>query len=350
MTPIQEQISDNVVRKIQLLLQLAERTKGNEAEAAAAMGRAQELLAKYNLDLATVQDKVVAGGTNTPDDAMAKRDYAVTKRSAMYKWQQNLVRAIAEANYCRYWVAEVKEELYIPKSKRRWSDDDAMQMRDVKRHKVLGRTANTMSVMIMVDYLMDTIERLLPYPQAERLSRSANSWREGCSDRLIERIQEKAEAMKTADYATQGEAAYSTAIAIRNVATAEEVGNYDHINGAGAWARKLAREAEYEAGRPEREARWAAQREEREKKEIAELEAKLLNETPEEKKKRLKKEEKAAEASRRYSERYWDRQERKEERESARRDHTAYASGSRTAEKIGLDAQLKPGRENGKLS
>lgn len=64
MTIQDPQISDNTVRKIQLLLKLAERTEGNETEAAAAMGKAQELLAQYNLDLATVQDKIVEGGTN----------------------------------------------------------------------------------------------------------------------------------------------------------------------------------------------------------------------------------------------------------------------------------------------
>jgi hypothetical protein len=341
-----EVISDNVVRKIQLLLQLAERAHGNEVEAAAAMAKAQELLARYNLDLTTVQDKVVAGGTNTPDDAMAKRDYAVTKRSAMYQWQRNLVRAIAEANYCKYWTAEVTEKAYIPPSKRKYgTEDESHQDIHVKRHKVLGRTANTMSVMLMVDYLLDTIERLLPYPQKERLSRSANSWREGCADRLIERVRDKAESMRKADYATQGEAAYSTAIAVRNMATAEEIGNYDHINGTGAWARKLERDAKW----AEESKQWAAAREEREKRELAELEAKLALETPEQKARREKKEAKQREADARYASRYWERQDRKAEREAQRRDHAAYSSGSRTAEKIGLDAQLKPGKEAQKL-
>jgi hypothetical protein len=341
-----EVISENIVRKIQLLLQLAERAAGNEVEAAAAMAKAQELLAQYNLDLATVQDKVVKGGTNTPDDAMAKRDYAVTKRSAMYQWQRNLVRALAEANYCIYWTAEVQEELYIPKSKRKYDDDEAMQKRWVKRHKVLGRTANTMSVLMMVDYLMDTIERLLPYEQKERLSRSASSWREGCSDRLIQRIQAKAEAMKKADYATQGEAAYTTAIALRNVATAEEIGNYDFQNGAGAWAARAAR-------MKANEERWAAQDKlnaEREAKELAELEAKLALETPAQKAKRLKAEAREAERRAKYSERYWEAQDRKAYREASRRDHGAYRAGSATAEKIGLDDQLKSGKTAGNLS
>jgi hypothetical protein len=293
---MQETISDSVVRKIQLLLQLASRTEGNETEAAAAMGKAQELLARYNLDLSTVQDKVVAGGT-AEQEAATKRDYAKGSRSALYQWQRNLVRAIAETNYCRYW--RVKELCGKPERLR-------------NRHKVLGRTANTVVVLMMVDYLFETIERLLPaeYASLGRRSQEASLWREGCADRLIERIREKAEAMRTADYATQGEAGYSTAIAVRNMATAEEVGNYDFINGAGAWARKLERDAAY----AENAKKWAAEREERDARELAELEAKLALETPEQKAKRLKKEAKEAEAAYRYSARYWNAQDRKSDR------------------------------------
>lgn len=330
---MQEQISDNIVRKIQLLLALAERTKGNEVEAAAAMSRAQELLAKYNLDLSTVQDTAVAGGTNTPEDALAKRDYAKGSRSALYQWQRNLVRAIAEANYCRYW--HVKELCGKPERLR-------------NRHKVLGRTANTTVVLVMVDYLFDTIERLLPAEYAElgRRSQEASLWREGCAARLIERIEEKAEAMQKADYAAQGEAAYSSAIAIRTMSDGEAAANYDHINGKGAWAQKLA----YDAGREERMAGWAKEREAREAKELAELEAKLLSETPEEKAKREKREAKEQERQDRANERYWNAAWNRSSKESSRRSSSAFAAGSRAGEKIGLDAQLKARRKADELN
>ena len=46
--------------------------------------------------------------------------------------------------------------------------------------------------------------------------------------------------------------------------------------------------------------------------------------------------------------RYWDRQCAKEDtrrrREAARRDHGAYRAGTQTAEKIGLDGQLRAGK------
>lgn len=328
----QEVISDSVVRKIQLLLQLGSRSEGNEVEAAAAMGRAQELLAKYNLDLSTVTDKAVVGGTNTPDDAMAKRDYAKGSRSALYQWQRNLVRTIAEANYCRYW--HVKELCGKPERLR-------------NRHKVLGRAANTTAVLVMVDYLFDTIERLLPeeYAGLGRRSEEASLWREGCATRLAERIEAKAAEMRKADYATQGEAAYSTAVAIRNVASQEEVGNYDFLYGKGAWAAREARVASY--SKQLEESRVA--QEKRDAAELAELEAKLALETPEQKARREKKEAKEQEAAYRRSARYWDAQDRKSERQESRRRSSAFVQGSRTGDKIGLDGQLKAGRDTAKL-
>lgn len=329
----QEQISDSMVRKIQLLLQLAERAEGNEVEAAAAMAKAQDILARYNLDLSTIQDKVVEGGTNTPDQAMAKRDYSKVNRSAMYQWQRNLVRGIAEANYCKYWITETNDGRRGASSR-------------VKRHKVLGRVANTTVVLMMADYLFDTIERLVPYKGKERLSRSANSWREGCADRLILRIEEKAEAMKAADYATQGEAAYSTAIAIRNLVTQEEIGNYDFQHGDGAWARKLQREADYEKSMVV----WREEREAREAKELKALEEQVLNETPAEKLKREKREAKQAEKDASYSARYWAGQDRKARRERERRDPDAYRQGTRTGESIGLDSQLSSSRPSKSLN
>jgi hypothetical protein len=155
--------------------------------------------------------------------------------------------------------------------------------------------------------------------------------------RKIERIKAKAEEMRTPDYARQGEAGYTTALAIRDLVQKEEAGNYDALYGAGAWASKLAREAawnaEWEAGRAEREARHRLEAEQAAQK--------LLAETPAQKAARERRE--AAEA--RKSERYWEAYERKAERAEMRRSHHAYAAGQRTAEDIGLDGQISAGAD-----
>jgi len=325
-TPTLE-ISDSLVRKIQLLLNLAARPEGNEAEAAAAMGKAQELLAQYNLDLGTVQDKVVAGGV-AAREAETKRDYARVSKSAMYQWQRNLVRTVAEANFCRYWVEDTTET--------RWN-----RLCQVKRHKVLGRVVNTTAVLVMVDYLLETIERLLPWTGRERLCREAVLWREGCADRLVERINAKAAAMRKADYATQGEAAYSTAIQVADLAKKEEAGNYDHYHGAGQWALKLKSEAESAVYWSE-EAVAA-----REAERLAKLAAARALESPAQKAKREREEAAQARrderASARYSERYWREQDKQGERKAS----AAYRAGQAKGNDIGLDGQLGASTQKG---
>jgi hypothetical protein len=319
----QVKIDDSVVRKIQLLLNMAARAEGNEAEAAAAMAKAQDMLAKYNLDMATVQDAVVAGGTNA-SAADVKREKVEGKRNATYMWTQRLVRAIAEANFCVYWAADVRAE---SKSGRvRW----------IKRHRVLGRIDNTTVVLMMTDYLYGTIMRLLPYDKSTWLSSEALMWCDGCVDRLIERINAKAQEMRTPDYATQGEQGYCTALAISNMAEKERIANYDAVNGPGAWAKKLARDAAWEAGRDERMVRWALEAKENETREAA----KLLAETPADRARREREEAKAAEKSAKWNARYWARQEKAEQRESGKRASHAYQSGRAKGGSIGLDTQL----------
>lgn len=188
----------------------------------------------------------------------------------------------------------------------------------------------------MTDYLYETIMRLLPYDKSSWLDRDAMAWCEGCVERLASRIKAKAEAMRTPDYASQGEQGYSTAIMVRNMAEAERVANYDAVNGAGAWARKLAADAKYEAERPEREARWAL-----EAKAIRDREAaKLLAETPEERAKRARREEKERKASEAYSRRYWNREDRKAGREQEKRGSHAFRSGAAAGDSIGIDPQV----------
>ena len=98
---------------------------------------------------------------------------------------------------------------------------------------------------------------MIPYDKTTWLSADALAWCDGIVDRLLERIAAKAEAQRTPDYAAQGETAYCTAIAVRNMAESERIANYDAQNGKGAWAKKVARDAAWEADAPARRARRA---------------------------------------------------------------------------------------------
>lgn len=278
----------NIIRKIQKLFALA--NNPNEHEAAAAMGKAQELLAQYNLDMATIQD---AAPLSTPEEPRTKTP--VANRSAMYEWQQQLWKAIAEANFCWHWVA----------------NDYSKSNKGVKRHKILGRESNVISVTLMGGYLCDTIERLLPYSNQERLSRSAVSWRTGCSARLIERIKEQAAKLRTQPEAN------STALTIFNVAQREYEANYDALYGKGAYAKAKAYQ---------------------EKQRDLAKQAEDTVETAAEMRKR--------EAA---NERYWRRQEAKSRQRASRVDWVAYSQGVDAGSSISLNSQVPQGQKQGML-
>lgn len=213
------QPDESVIRKIQKLLSLATGGNNSEEESTTAMAMAQKMLARYNLDYHTVQAAQVAGGTNAPEEPRAKT--LVEKRSAQYKWQRELWKSIAEANFCWHWVANKQVTSNFNKN---------LQIIG-KRHMLLGRESNLIAVRMMGDYLCDTIERLVPYPRNERLSRSAISWRSGCADRIIERIREQAESSRKIK-GSKG-SVKTSALSLRDVAQLEHEGNYDARHGKG---------------------------------------------------------------------------------------------------------------------
>ncbi len=312
----------DVIRKIQKLLAKGSdsRLSGGEAEAASYMEMAQSLLAKYNLDFAMVQDAAVEGGTVAPPPEA--REKTRVSRSAQYRWQRDIWKAIAEANFCWHSIVEVFDG-------KRGKGTSKVR---VKRHMILGTTSNVAAVRLMGEYLEDTMERILPFANRERLSRSAISWKSGCADRLIERIRAQAEDRKQAGDAGAG----CTGLVLRSVYDREYAANYDVVHGTGMWAQRQIRDAEWEAGQEQRD-REAA--EYREKAEKARLEF-LANESPADKAKREKREQaeriKEARASSRYS-RSWNRQRREE---ASKVDREAYRSGSTAGNSINIGKQV----------
>lgn len=325
-------MQDNIIEKIKKLFAMAQRHvnndgSSNEAEASAAMARAQELLAKYNLDLKAVEDAQVKDAQAVPG---GPREKTQINRSAQYRWQQEFWSALAKANYCWHWVVTVQEEHYSSRTGRDY--------RNAKRHVILGSAANVAAVTVMGEYLTEVIERLLPYKANERLSRSALSWREGCAQRLIERIEEKLAQMKREGVRDAAGNVTCTALAVQDLHEKEYAANYDAQYGAGAYARMKKRDAE-----------WTVQMEARRKEQEEERARQLAGETPEQRTKREKAEARAAAKQQARAARYWERQRHKARREAARRDIAAYARGAQTAESVNLDAQVKAGKDKERL-
>lgn len=334
--------SESIIRRIQKLLATGKRGQGNdgtcnEAEAAAAMNLAQALLAKHNLEAAVVEAAFVQGGTT--EAAPEKREKTRTNRYAGYKWQRELWAAVCEANFCWHSIAEVFDV------KR---NTTFMSKRPVPRHVILGRESNVIAVRIMGEYLEDTIERIVVseggFKNSERLSRSANSFKAGASDRLVERIREQAEARK-AEGGAGTSSGNGKALVLRDVFQAEYQANYDAQYGAGAWARKLLMDAEWAEGQEARNKR-AAEVEEKAEREWLEY---LANESPVEKKQRERLEEKERIQDEKRSARSHRSWRNEQYREAGKFDQEAYHKGAKAGDNVNLSTQLGEGRKDRSL-
>lgn len=319
---------DKIINRIQLLLKLAN-SNPSETEAALALGKAQALMAEFNLDAATVAD-------STPADE--KRSKTKIDRGAKFKWQRDLWKALAKANFCWYWTVDQPKVLTIAPA----SDSEDMGypskrgQSKSKRHMLLGRRNNVSAVVLMGEYLEDAMSRLCPYP---RLSWAGNSWKAGCAERLVSRIRQKAEELKKASGESTGDATGTALMTLTDVYAAEYRLNYDALHGAGAHDRKLIQDETWE-----REAKEAEERREREWLDY------LQNEPPLQKK--LREKEEARE--RRRQEKNWERRRysgwgrsRKSDAESVHEE--AYSAGSKAGSSIGLDSQVSRGAEPRRL-
>ena len=168
------------VDKIAKLLALAANA-GTEEEADAARGQAQRLMADRNLTMAQIE---MAGGNRTE----VKRTKEQLKRGASYKYQQQLWATLCQVNFCFHFIIDVRKTV---------DSQHGRQSRVVrKQHQILGRAENVAAVKVMGEYLEQCIERLVPVPNNERLSKWALSWKAGCAERLCERLVEQKEQME----------------------------------------------------------------------------------------------------------------------------------------------------------
>jgi len=352
-------ISDRIIEKLQKLLNLADKAKNSsEAEADAAMALAQQLMAKYNLDMATIE----ANGETTTVGQGGQHLKEQMDGRAMYKWQQELMAEVANANYCRHfigtrWYQTEEKWSETPKSgyTYQWGEEGPNgecykkggAWRTKPYHVLVGRQVNVVSARHMFDYLCVTIERLVPIEgNAQRLSRSAMSWKEGCGDRLQTRLvdrrydNEREQAEQAAEQRSQQEAmghAAGTAIAIVTLAdfsAKEQDANYEVMYNLEPGTLAL-RRAEWDDGKEERRANAARLQ--------AEAQAALDSMTPKERERheRQLREEQARQEREWHKQR--ERDQARQEREAAKRDWTAYRAGAAAGDNIGLDPQISRG-------
>lgn len=313
---------DAIVERVQKILALGRRG-GTEAEAAAAMAKAQELLEKHNLSLAEV-DRAAPGATGRREELAAA--------GGMYHYQRELWQAVAQLNFCAYFR---HGEYATRRGKRRWRS----------KHCFVGRVVNTRTTMAMGQYLEQTIERLCRDRLAARVegwnvngvtaqsqfySTWAVSYREGIADRVIEKLQERHRRVLKDDEARAKRAAEAagastaTALTLAGVAKQEEAANYDFRHGEGAWARREAARVEHRTTMAREKAEWEAEW------------ARLQKEEPEEAR-RIEAE--ARRARRSYRPSYGRADPRDDRKYSG-----AYAEGRDAGAKVGIDRQSDDSR------
>ncbi len=357
-----QQLDPKVVERIRKTLNLARNGGATEAEAEAAAEMAQKLMRKYNITMAEVD------AAGSPGHEGSRRTKQAQKGRAAYLFQQQLMVACAEVNFCV--VLKVTEY----KRGRPY----------VTGYQLIGREANVIATQALFDYLMTTTERLafeyVGCDNTQRLSRTATSFKEGCAGRIEDRLRERhqqalaeqaEEARKSNSQAPSSGVAL--AVVLQDVARDEADRNTDfrlglaegttahrRLEGNRNWRLYCAvAKALREAPTTDRElltqlarstalglcsglgvptepalaqARLACS------VRLGELdsEAKERAETPAQKRKR-------EEAECKAQERAWARAERESDREYARRDHTAHRAGSAAGGRVGLDTQVGEG-------
>lgn len=254
---------EDVVEKVQKLLSLG-RHNTSQAEAESAMAKAQELLARHNLDMAAVEG--LAAGS-------ARREKA-SHAGGMYLYQRELWSAVARLNFCLHFRRHERVEV---RGRPRWEGDPGrLRVTWRNQHMIVGRTVNVRATIAQGTYLESVADRLC----RERLevrsgtgetpghlnSQFFTSWavafREGIADEVILKLDqrrrrvEKDEAARERAAARAREAAAdgastATALTLSVYKSKEHDANIDFMWGAGTaaeWAaERVARAAERRA-------------------------------------------------------------------------------------------------------
>ena len=214
-------IPDTVIRRIKKLLSLANDGRGNEAEMQSAAAMAQSIISAYGVELAQLESQSPEGAPQG-----GKREKSAHDRSAMYAYQRDLMEGIAATHFCKYFTTEVQKESF-------------RKLRTVKQHVLLGRSINVQACTMLYDYLVDTMDRLLPWQGMEKRGKNALLWLDGCSSRLVERLAAKRREMEAEGERTRkenearakhpGAAPRTNALVLSDIYSSEEDFNNDFI-------------------------------------------------------------------------------------------------------------------------
>lgn len=252
-----------IAERVAKLLALAEKG-ASEAEAASAVSKAMALLAAHNISMDTVTQ--AAEGSGRREDAK--------QRGGMYLYEREVYKAVAELNFCFYFVSRVKFRLHPAKL-----DARGVVIREARHqmsfaHRIVGRAVNVAASKAMSGYLLGTIERLCRERIGNVNSQFFSSWsvsfRKGAAERVVEKLrerrwalveketQEREKAEAVANEAVAKGASTATTMTLASVAKREKDANIDFMHGEGTAARWAAERAETAKANREAEEEWTA--------------------------------------------------------------------------------------------
>lgn len=127
---------DKVLDRIRKLLKLAQDSGATESEAAAAMGKVQEILAAHNLDMSEVNLD-----TEEDEQIQGHRGRETGKNNT---WETHIFAGAADLNFCSYYTSRVFHGNTIKKLV----------------HITVGKSINVTASELLAEYLVSTVNRM----------------------------------------------------------------------------------------------------------------------------------------------------------------------------------------------
>lgn len=248
-------VPPEILERIQKLLNLASKNT-NEAEAASAASKAQDLLTQYNLDISAIEGKQF--GSDAREQAAVQGGF--------YSYQRDLWQSVAELNFCLYWSRKV----WVPMKNKTWGAPGGKYSR---QHTLVGRKVNVAASKATATYLLQAVDRLvkerLGNDHSQNLSNWANSYRRGACARICQKLNARRNEVLAEEQAGRAKeeraadnASTSTALTLQVYIGQEYDANIDFIYGEGTsakWAAERAQEAAKNKIKRESYTKWAAE-------------------------------------------------------------------------------------------
>ncbi len=131
---------DKIIDKVRKMMALANDAGASEGERDNALRMAYKLLAKYNLELADVEE-------TSQEEARGLQSVVISSDT----WGRSVSNAVASLFFCEYYFERMSAGRSI-------------------RHNFIGKTSNAITAAHMADYLLDSIKK-----QARKLYKSTTN-------------------------------------------------------------------------------------------------------------------------------------------------------------------------------